>query len=517
MGGLPYFSMKLIEGGSLGGPARATGRTTHGPPPRLVVAVAEAVHHAHQRGILHRDLKPANILLDAEGRPYVTDFGLARALEGDSSLTQSGTILGTPSYMAPEQATGRAAGPPRRPTCTAWGRSSTRCSPAGPRSRPRPRSRRSARSSTTSRRRPRAQPEGRPRPGSRSASSACGKTRASATVRRSSWPTTCAATSTGRSIRIRRATAGGTRLAVVPAQSRRRRFAGLGRLLIVAIAIVSSVSAARLGVEARRAQGAERNALERLFHASFAQAKASRGSGRMGQRHDTLKALAEAAALNGRVAVSPQDILDMRTEAIAAMALPDIRLGRQWEGNPAGTNGRAFDSTYERYALSKKGGEVTIRRVADDQVLRRFVVMPPRGLNRAVLLRFSPDDRYLAAYYNDAITDPMQVTRPAFVWDLEDPRARAAPRRARRLLPLVLLGARPDRVDRDAETGACTGSIWATGRELAALEVGITPSAVSVQPQGRVLAVAAMDPPVVRLFDLESGRLLNELSHSASR
>ena len=124
-------------------------------------------------------------------------------------------------------------------------------------------------------------------------------------------------------------------------------------LLIVAIAIVSSVSAARLGVEARRAQGAERDALERLFHASFAQAKASRGSGRMGQRHDTLKALAEAAALNGRVAVSPQDILDMRAEAIAAMALPDIRLGHEWEGNPAGTNGRAFDSTYERYALSK--------------------------------------------------------------------------------------------------------------------------------------------------------------------
>ncbi len=104
--GRPFFTMKLIEGGSL---SRHLARFADDPrgAARLIEQVARAVHHAHERGVLHRDLKPANILLDADGRPYVGDFGLAKRLETDSSLTQSGALVGTPSYMAPEQAEGR--------------------------------------------------------------------------------------------------------------------------------------------------------------------------------------------------------------------------------------------------------------------------------------------------------------------------------------------------------------------------------------------------------------------------
>jgi WD40 repeat protein len=105
-GGQQYFSMKLVEGGSL---ADHLARFRKDPraAARLVATVARAVHYAHQRGILHRDLKPGNILLDAEGEPHITDFGLAKRVDGGDRLTQSAAIVGTPSYMAPEQAAGQ--------------------------------------------------------------------------------------------------------------------------------------------------------------------------------------------------------------------------------------------------------------------------------------------------------------------------------------------------------------------------------------------------------------------------
>jgi serine/threonine protein kinase len=102
----PYFSMRLMEGGSLAQHLDQF-RTDLRAAALLVATIARAVHHAHLRGILHRDLKPSNILLDAAGGPYVTDFGLAKRLEGDQSLTDTGVIVGMPTYMAPERVLGK--------------------------------------------------------------------------------------------------------------------------------------------------------------------------------------------------------------------------------------------------------------------------------------------------------------------------------------------------------------------------------------------------------------------------
>lgn len=104
--GTHFFSMDYVPGPTLGKllrdgplPARKTAA--------MMLKIAQAIQHAHEKGVLHRDLKPANVLLDAAGEPVVTDFGLAKHDAADLGLTLSGQVLGTPAYMAPEQAEGR--------------------------------------------------------------------------------------------------------------------------------------------------------------------------------------------------------------------------------------------------------------------------------------------------------------------------------------------------------------------------------------------------------------------------
>jgi tetratricopeptide (TPR) repeat protein/tRNA A-37 threonylcarbamoyl transferase component Bud32 len=107
--GQHYFSMKLVEGGNLAERiSNLKSQISNQEAARLIATLARAVHHAHQRGVLHRDLKPSNVLLDDQGEPHLTDFGLAKLARQNQDFTQTLAVLGTPHYMAPEQAAGKA-------------------------------------------------------------------------------------------------------------------------------------------------------------------------------------------------------------------------------------------------------------------------------------------------------------------------------------------------------------------------------------------------------------------------
>ena len=101
-----YFSMKFVDGGQLDEVAKRTPISIR-QAAELIAKVARTVHYAHEHGILHRDIKPGNILLDQKGEPHLTDFGLARLLDSESTVTRTVEVMGTPSYMAPEQASGK--------------------------------------------------------------------------------------------------------------------------------------------------------------------------------------------------------------------------------------------------------------------------------------------------------------------------------------------------------------------------------------------------------------------------
>ena len=103
--GYCYFSMNFVEGGQLDEVVRDSPMSTR-QAAELIAKIARTVHYAHEHGILHRDIKPGNILLDKHGEPHLTDFGLARLVETESTVTRTNEVLGTPSYMAPEQAIG---------------------------------------------------------------------------------------------------------------------------------------------------------------------------------------------------------------------------------------------------------------------------------------------------------------------------------------------------------------------------------------------------------------------------
>lgn len=385
--GLLFFSMDYVAGQNLA-------QVVHdGPLPapraaQCVRDIAEAIHYAHDRGVLHRDLKPSNVLLDANGKPHVTDFGLAKQLNesqhanSDPHLTLSGQVLGSPNFMSPEQAAGKHRGltPASdvyslgallyhlltgRPPFLADNIPSTL--------------RLVAETEPVS---PRLLVPAVPR----DLETICLKCLEKDPQRRYATAHDLAAELQrflhNEPIRARPIS--------MPGKVARwcRRHPAMAVLvtisvgLLLGIAIISTVAAARL-------EQANADAKENLRESLLAQAHANRWSGRSGRRFDSLEALRRAASIRPG--------MDLRNEAIAAMALIDISPVKCWPADHPRQEYQVFDATFERYLRTQTNGTILVYRTSDDRELFRWA-----GEGFAVMqARFSPDGRFIAAGWHD--------------------------------------------------------------------------------------------------------------------
>jgi serine/threonine protein kinase/WD40 repeat protein len=539
--GLPFLSLEYVPGGNLA--QKLTG-TPQQPAEaaRLIETLARAVHFAHGNGIVHRDLKPSNILLsdglpggpdgtDAggsptglqasslRGTPKITDFGLAKRLEGHSNLTQSGAILGTPSYMAPEQAeakkqvgpaadvyalgailyellTGR---PPFRATTPLDTLLQVLSDEPAP---PRQLQSRVPRDLETICLKC-LQKDPRRRYASAEA--------LADDLHRYLHDQPILARPVGRLERSWRWC---------------RRNPGVASLLgVIAVCVVvaglllnqertqtlDSLARARKAEEDKNAQlkrtaTAERERTRQLAAAYLEQARARRFSHQAGQHFQSLKALTEAGKIARDLGLGADKLAELRNEAIASMVLTDVRPAQRLADiyfTNYGTGfqkAAAFDPRWENYARAESEGPITIRRVADDRPIARL-----GGLGGvAYILLFSPDGRYLAAKY-------FQRDRPInyVVWDWK--RGKEVMRQpcwlaAQPALDFaftpdsrhVILGGR-----RDGTVGCCD---LASGKETRSLKVGGAPWTLALNPDGRRLAVALGEEVTVR--DIETGAAL---------
>jgi eukaryotic-like serine/threonine-protein kinase len=524
--GRHYFSMRLIEGTSLAERMRNEDHSqtpltrpsgTLSPRPmrgegwgegsslkaavHLITKVARAVHYAHQHGILHRDLKPANILLDASGEPFVTDFGLARSVEGDSALTLSGAVMGTPAYMAPEQAT---ASKTITTSADIYSLGAILYEALT------------------------GQPpfkggtvietiqhvlDDEPRP-PRELSSSVDKDLETIALK-------CLEKDPARRYSSAEALAadldhwlnhepiaarpiGGVERAVKWA----RRKPALAALILVTLLAVSAYiglalfNKARflrerdLAIEARmRAELAEKETEQKLWQSYLAQARANRWSGRAGRRFESLGVLARAAEI--------KPSLELRNEAIASLALADLRLASQWQGRPPGTSLVGVDDKFELYARGDEQGSVSVRRLADDSEL---AALPGFGVRAAWIMQFSPDARLLAVAYGD--------TRRCRVWDWKEKRIVAD-------FDDVFQFAfdfSPDglRLALGGQDGAIRLFDLEAGQTTLRFNGGAQPHTLRFSPDGSQIAVSLNGRPLVEIHDVVRGQLLHTLTNAAA-
>jgi serine/threonine protein kinase/WD40 repeat protein/tetratricopeptide (TPR) repeat protein len=458
---------------------------------RVGLQVADALAYAHRQGILHRDVKPSNLLLDQQGTVWITDFGLAKA-EGTDDLTQTGDIVGTVRFMAPERFDGRSL-----PQSDVYALGATLYEVL---------TLRPAFDDTNKVRLIDKVQHDAPLPLRRIDARIPRDLETIVLKCLAKEPSGRYATAEDLAEDLRRF------LADRPIRARRtsraerlwrwcRRNPAVASLmaamlmLVLTVAVGSMVVAAWLGWALRDTRTANAKANARLWDSLLVQARATRKSGQPGQRFDSLRAIQEALRLplpEGR------SLEELRTEAIAALLLPDLEVAREWDGWPTGSCGFTFDIAFERYARGDKDGNVSVRRLADDVELFRLPGFG-KSLHNYDGLQFSPDGRLLNQMW--AVEPGSSRSR---LWKLDGPR------------PVLLLEGnyfactfRPDsQVMAAAYTDGCIRlHDSTTGQELQQLTCGLT-GRIRLRWHPRSRRLAAASETAWEVIDLETKKVL---------
>jgi serine/threonine protein kinase/WD40 repeat protein len=335
---------------------------------RIGLQAAEALAYAHRQGILHRDIKPSNLLLDQQGTVWITDFGLAKA-EGADELTHTGDIVGTIRFMAPERFDGRS-----QPQSDVYSLGLTLYEVLT--LRPAFHDANRARLIEKVLHEPPVPPRridpNIPRDLETIVLKCLAKDAAGRYATAEELAEDLRRFLADRTIRARRAgqwerTWRWCRRNPVVAS-----LLGAVAVLLVAVAVVSMFSAASLRTALTRTEQAEREARVREAEALIGQAHGIRYSRRPGQRFDALAALNKAADIGHELGQPPEWFHLPRNEAIAALALPDIHITREFGSLPSGALNAELNDDFTLYARTTETGGCTIRRVADDTEVCRL-------------------------------------------------------------------------------------------------------------------------------------------------
>ena len=541
--GRPYFVMELVRGVPITDYCDAHQLSLR-ERLELFVHVCQAVQHAHQKGIIHRDLKPSNVLVsrhDTMPIVKVIDFGVAKApgqeLTDKTLFTGINQMVGTPLYMSPEQAGMSDLDVDTRSDIYSLGvllyELLTGTTPF---------TKERFKQAAYDEIRRIIREEDPPKPSTRLTTT---DTLASIAANRRLEPKKLSyvmrgeldwivmmtlekdrnrryETANGLAADVRRYLNDEQVRACPPSAAYRlRKFVRRNRVALmtatltgaalVAAVVVLAISTVRISQEKEQkeealgqananAKQAADNLVEarrQLFHSKVSEAQASRRRREIGQRFQSLKVLEEATRLARELGQPEDDFLTLRNEVIACLALPDLRVAREWPGWPASSWQVTFDAQLERYVRVDRQGNVTVRRIADDGEICHF-----HSDLSEVWPKLSPDGRFLML---------RGVPSACEIWEL-------AGREARR----VALEA-PDSAaygdfspdSRQLAVAHTDGSIslydLPSGRRARRLAAGPIPVHLAFHPEGRQLALAC--PTLTQVRDVDSGKVLASYSY----